>query len=330
MPRTDTSKSWGTNRTSFHASHRYQQIVEKTVHHFIRRTDTSKSEATNRTSLNASQIPANHGQKIVHLFMQQIKSNKSYIFFPHTDTSKTSATNSTFFHASQRHQQIIGNKSYIFSCLAHQQIMGNKSYILSASRRYQQIIGNKVDILSCLVGKQFVRLVIPRTNTSKSWATNRTSCHASDTSKSWATNRTCFRPRTHVFMRRTHTRKLWAATDRTFFMPCTNASKLATHRPFFHASHRHQQIIGNKSYQKQQIGHLFHASHRCQQIIGNKSPRTDTSKLWATKSYIFIAQMPANQRQQIVRSSHPSHKYQANQLYIFSCLRTDTSKSQAN
>ena len=150
MPRIDTSKSQATNRTSPCASHKYQQTIgnkSHSLHLFMPRTDTSKSYVTNRSSFHAShryqqiignkscifsclaQIPANHRQQIVHLFM------------PRTDTSKSQTTNRTSFHTLHRFQQIIGNKSYILSCLAQ----------IPANHR-----------------QQIVCLFMPRTDTSKS------------------------------------------------------------------------------------------------------------------------------------------------------------------
>ena len=104
MPHTDTSKTKATNRTSYHASHRYQQVTGNKC---------------------LTQIPANHRQQIVHLTM------------PHTDTSKSQATcrrsynasyryqktqailptNRTSCHASHRYQQITGDKAFILPCL---------------------------------------------------------------------------------------------------------------------------------------------------------------------------------------------------------------------
>ena len=144
MPHTDTSKSQATNRTSHHASHRYQQITvnksyilqcfiqipenhrpscQQTVHLAMPHADTSESQSTRRASCLAShryqqitgnksyilpcltQIPANHRQQIVHLAM------------PHTDTCKSQTTSRASYHASHRYQQIIGNKSFILPCL---------------------------------------------------------------------------------------------------------------------------------------------------------------------------------------------------------------------
>ena len=127
MPHTDTSKSQATNHTSCHA---------------MPHADTSKSQATNRISILPclTQIPANHRKQIAHLAM------------PHTDTIKSQATNRTSYHASHRHQQITGNKSDILPCLTQ------------TPANHRQQIGH---------------LTMPHTDTSKSQATNRTSCHAS-------------------------------------------------------------------------------------------------------------------------------------------------------
>ena len=202
MPHADTSKSRATNRTSFHASHRYQQIIgnksyilpcltqlpenhrQQIVHLAMPHTDTSKSQATNRTSYHAShryqqitvnkcltQIPANHRQQIVNLAIPHTDTSKSqatnskschashryqkshrqqivHLAMPHTDTSKSQATNRTSYHASHRHQQITGNKSYILPCLTQ----------IPANHR-----------------QQIVHLTMPHTDTSKSQATSRAS-----------------------------------------------------------------------------------------------------------------------------------------------------------
>ena len=86
MPHTDTSKSQATNRTSYHASHRYQKITGHL---------TNKSYILPCLTL----IPANHSQQVALLAL------------PHTDTNKSQATNRTSYHASHRYQQITGNKS---------------------------------------------------------------------------------------------------------------------------------------------------------------------------------------------------------------------------
>ena len=125
-------------------------------------------------------------------------------------------------------------------------------------------------------------------------------------------------------------------------MPHTHTSKSqATNRKSCHASHRYQQITGNKSYilpcltqipanHRQQIVHSSmphadtrksqatnrtscHASHRYKQIAGNKSYISHRyQQITGNKC---LTQIPANHRQQIVNLAIPHH--------------TDTSKSQA-
>ena len=267
MPHTDTSKSQATNRTSCHASHRYQQITgnklyilpcltqipakqrQQIVHLTMPHTDTSKSQATNRTSYNAShryhqitgnksdilpcvaQIPANHRQQVVHLTAL------------HTDTCKSQATNRTSYHASHRCQQITGNKSYIVPCVA--QIPAN----------HRQQIGH---------------LTMPHTDTSKSQETKRISCHAQHRYQEITGNTMyilpCFTqiPANH----RQQIRCQQITDNKSYIVPCvahmpanhrqqivhltmppTDTSKSqATNRTSCHASHRYQQITGNKSY----------------------------------------------------------------------------------
>ena len=144
MPHTDTSKSQPTKRTSYHASHGYQQI-----------------QATNLTSYHASHRCQQHtGNKSYILPCshrnQQITGNKSYILpcLKQITNSKSQATSRTSYHASHRYQQITGNKSYILPCLTQ----------VPATHR-----------------QQIVHLTMLPTDTRKSQAilpTNRSSCHA--------------------------------------------------------------------------------------------------------------------------------------------------------
>ena len=208
MPHTDTCKPQATNRTSYHASHRYQQITgdkafilpcltqiitnhrQQIVHLAMPHKDTINKQATNRTSCHAS-----------HRY-QQTTGNKSYILpcltqipanhrqqMPHTDTSKSPATNCTSYHASHRYQQVTGNKSYILPCLTqipanHRQQIVHLS--CHAKHRYQHITGNKSYMLPCLTQipanhrQQIVHLAMPHTDTSKSQAVHRTSNNASN------------------------------------------------------------------------------------------------------------------------------------------------------
>ena len=137
LPHTDTSKLQEANRKSCHASHRYQQITVNKSYILPCLTQT----------------PANHRQQIVHLAM------------PHTDTSKSQATNRTSCHASHRYQQITGSEPYILPCLTQ----------IPANHR-----------------QQIVYLAMPHTDTSKSQATNRTSCHASHRYLQITDSKSCF------------------------------------------------------------------------------------------------------------------------------------------
>ena len=278
MPHADTSKSRATNRTSFHASHRYQQIIgnksyilpcltqlpenhrQQIVHLAMPHTDTSKSQATNRTSYHAShryqqitvnkcltQIPANHRQQIVNLAI------------PHTDTSKSQATNSKSCHASHRyqksHRQQIVHLAMPHTDTSKSQATNRTSY--HASHRHQQITGNKSYILPCLTQipanhrQQIVHLTMPHTDTS---------------------NR--------------HRQQIVHLT-----MPHTDTSKSqATNRTSYHASHRYQQITGNKSYILPCLTQIP-ANHRpsCQQIVHLTMPHTDTSKSQSTSRASCLA-----------------------------------------
>ena len=230
MPHTDTSKSQATNRTSYHASHRCQQITgnksyilqcfikipensrQPNVHFTMHHTSHRYQQITGNKSYILScltQIPANHRQQLVLLTM------------PHRDTSKSHATNLTSYNASYRYQKITGhlaNKSYILPCLtliaanhsqqvvllalphtdtSESQAANGKS--CHASRRYQQITGNKSYIIPCITQtlanhrQQTVRLTMPHTDSSKSGHSQQIVHLAmphTDTSKSQATNRT--------------------------------------------------------------------------------------------------------------------------------------------
>ena len=270
MPHTDTSKSQATNRASYHASHRYQQIPGNKSHFLPCFT----------------QVPANHRNQIVHLTM------------PHTDKSKSQATNRTSYHASHKYQKITGNKSYILPCLTQ------------------------------IPAQQIVHLTMPHTDTSKSQATNRTSYHASHRYQHITGNKSCFLP-CFAQVPANHRQQIVH-----LIMPHTDTSKSqATNRTSYHASHRYQQITGNKSYILPCLTQIPE-NHR-QQIVHLTMPHTDTSKSQATnrtsynasyryqkntghlanKSYILpcFTLIPANHTQQIVLLTMP---------------HTDTSKSQ--
>ena len=163
--------------------------------------------------------------------------------------------------------------------------------------------------------QQVVHLAMPHIDTSESQATNRSSCHANhksrivhlamnhiDTSRSQATNRTSY-PASHRYQQ--------IKSNKSYILPClsqmpairrqqlvhltmphTDTSKSqTTNRTSYPASHRYQEITGNKSYILPCLTQMpanhnnksaaiksqatnrtsCHASHRCQQITGNKS-----------------------------------------------------------
>ena len=347
MSYTDTSKSQATNRTSCHVSRRYQQITGNKSYILPCLT----------------QIPANHRQQVVYLAM------------PHTDTSKSQATNRTSCHVSRRYQQITGKNSYFLPCLTqipanHRQQIAclamshadtNKSQATNrtschVSHRYQQITGNKSYILPCLTQianhrQRIVLLAMPQTDTSKSQATNRTSCHVSGRYQQITGNKTYFLP-CLTQIPANHRQIVLLAMSHA-----DTSKSQATNRASDHASHRFQQMTGDKSYflpcltqipanHRQQIVHLAmshantsksqatnrasdHASHRYQQMTGDKS-------------YFLpcLTQIPANLRQQIVHlamshtdssksqatnrtSCHVSRRYQqitVNKSYFLPCL----------
>ena len=228
MPYTDTSKSQAANRTSCHASHRYLQITG------------------NKSCFLPcfTQIPANPRQQNVLLTML------------HTGTSKSQATNSKSCHDSHRYQKTKGTN--------------HTSY--HASHRCQQHTGNKSYILPCLTQipashrQQIVHLTMPHTDTSKSQATNRTSCHASHRyQQSKATNRTSYNA-SHRYQKNHRQQIVHLA------MPDTDTCKpQTTNRTSYHASHRYQQITGDKAFILPCLTQIP-ANHRQQM------PHTDTSK----------------------------------------------------
>ena len=401
MSHADTSKSLATNRTSCHVSHRYQQITgnksyflpcltqipanhrQQIVLLAMSHADTSKSQATNRTSCHGSrryqqitgnqsyflpclaQIPANHRQKSYFLpCLTQIPANHSQqivlLAMSHADTSKSQATNRISCHVSRRYQQITGNKSYFLPCLMQipanhrQQIVllamsradSSKSQATNrtschVSRRYQQITGNKSYFLPCLTqipanhSQQIVLLAMSHADTSKSQATNRTSCHVSRRYQQITGNKSYFLPRL------THDTSKSEATNRTscpvscryqqitgnksYFLPCLKqipanhmkqvvflamshedtSKSQATNRTSCHVSRRYQQITGNKSYSLPCLTQIP-TNHR-QQIVLLAMSHADTSKSQATNRTSCLA----------------SHRYQqitGNKSYFLPCL----------
>ena len=361
MSHAHTSKSQATNRTSCHISRRYQQITgnksyflpclthipanlrQQIVLLAMSHAHTSKSQATNRTSCHVSrryqqitgnksyflpcltQIPANHRQQIVLLAMS------------HANTSKSQATNRTSCHVSRRYQQITGNKSYFLPCLTQIPANHRQQIVLLAmshadtsksqatnrtschvSRRYQQITGNKSYFLPCLMQipanhrQQIVLLAMSHADTSKSQATNRTSCHVSRRYQQITGNKSYFLPCLTQIPANPRQQIVLLA----MFHADISKSQ-ATNRTSCHVSHRYQQITGNKSYFLPCLTQIP-ANHR-QQIVLLAMSHADTSKSQATnraschvsrryqqitgnKSYFLpcLTQIPANHRQQIV------------------------------
>ena len=260
MPHTDTSKSQATTRIPCHASHRYQQI------------GGSKSY----TLPCLAQISANHRQQIVDLAIphtgipryQQITGNKPYtlpslsqiptnprqqiihLAMPLTDTSKSQATNRIPYHASYRYQQIAGNKSYTLPCPAQ----------IPANRR-----------------QQIVLLAMPRTDTSKSLATNRTPCHAAHRYQQISGNKSYTLPCLTQIPSNHRQQTIYLA-----MLLIDTSKSQATNRTPCHASYRYQQTTDNKSYtlpcpaqipanSQTKILSPCHTAHRYRQITGNKS-----------------------------------------------------------
>ena len=195
---------------------------------------------------------------------------------------------------------------------------------------------------------------MPQTDTIKSQAANRTSCHASHRYKQITGNKSYILP-CLTQISANHRQQIVHLT-----LPHTDTSKSqATNRTSSNASYRYQKITGhlaNKSYILP-CPTLMQANHS-QQVVLLALPHTDTSKSHVTnstschashtyqqitgnKSYILpcLTQRPANHRQQIVHltmphtetstsqatnrtSCHASHTYQqitGNKSYFLPC-----------
>ena len=318
MSHADTSKSQATNRTSCHVPRRHHQITGNKPYFLPCQT----------------QIPANHRQQIVLLAMS------------HADTSKSQATNRTSCHVSHTYQQqITGNKAYFLSCLMQIPANHKQQIVLLAMSR--QIPANH--------RQQIVLLAISHADTSKSQATNRTSCHVSRRYQQITANKSYFLPcltqipanhkQQIVLLAMSH------ADKKPYFLPYltqisakirqqnillamshTDTSKSqVTNRTSCRVSRRYQQITGNKSYFLPCLTQIP-ANHR-QQIVLLAMSHTDISKSRATNR----------------TSCHVSRRYQqitGNKSYFLPCLtqipanhsqqivllamsHADTSKSQA-
>ena len=152
--------------------------------------------------------------------------------------------------ACRRYQQITDTKSYILPCLKQaQHITGKNRTSYHASYRYQNSMGNKSYMLPCLTQipakhrQQVAHLAMLRADNSKSRAINRSSCHASHRYQQSTGNKSYFLP----YLTQLPANQRQQIVHRT--MPHAVSSKSqATNHASCHASHRYQQITGNKSY----------------------------------------------------------------------------------
>ena len=195
----------------------------------------------------------------------------------HTHTSKSRATNRTSCHVSHRYQQITGNKSYFLPCLTQiPEITGKKSYFLPCLTQ-----------IPASHGQQIVLLAMSHVDTSKSRATNRTSCHASRRYQQITSNKSNFLPYlTQIPANHRQQIVLLAMFDADI------SENQATKRTSCHVSHRYQQITSNKSYFLPCLTQIP-ANHR-QQIVLLAMSHADTSKSQARNR----------------TSCHVSHRYQ--------------------
>ena len=89
--------------------------------------------------------------------------------------------------------------------MRHTEAKKNESCILPCFHRYLQITGNKPYILPCFTQilanhkQQIVHLAMPHADTSKSQATNRTSCHASQKNQQITHNKPYFLHTSHRY-----------------------------------------------------------------------------------------------------------------------------------
>ena len=289
MPHTDASKSQATNRTSYHASHRHQQITGNKSYILLWLWFQQMTVNKSCFLLCLTQITANHRQQIINLAM------------PHTDTSKSQATGRTFYHASQRHQQVTGNKSFILRCLTqipanHKHQIGNKSYFLPCltqipANHTQQILHlampytdkiksqtTKTYILPCLTK-------IPATNSH-----DRASYHASHRYPQITGNK--------AYLQCLHGYQQITGNKCLTQMP----TKWAIYIYIYiyiqscHTSHGYQQITGNKYYI---LPWLIHIPEIHGQQKGHLAmPHTYTSKSQEKIVHRTMPQIPANHRQQ--------------------------------
>ena len=310
----DTSKSQATNTISYHGSYTYQKFTgsKKVILPCLTHIPANHRKKSyivpclryqqitgNKAHLLClSRKLANHRQQIVHLpiashkcqqhtgntshilqcFFLQVPENQKpscqqivYLAMPHADTSKSrqqivnlpclrqiANQGKQIVHLTMPHT--VGSKSQATNHTPtpgshrHQQHTSNKSH------GYQQITGNKYYVLPWLIhipeihGQQKGHLAMPHTYTSKS---QEKIVH-----------------RTMPQIQANHKQQS------TLAMPFTETCKSqATNRTSSHASHRYQQITGNKSCILQCFIQIPE-NHRpsCQQIVHLAMPHADTSK----------------------------------------------------
>ena len=184
-------------------------------------TDTSKSQATNRNlaipHTDTCKSQATNKPYTLPCLTQIPANHRQQVVLLtmlHTGTSKSQATNRTSYHASHRYKQITGNKSYILPCLTQ----------IPANHR-----------------QQILHLAMPNTDTSTSQATNRTCYHASRRYQQITGNKSYILP-CLTQIPANHRQQIV-----NLAIPHTDTSKSqATNSKSCHASHRYQQITGNK------------------------------------------------------------------------------------
>ena len=154
---------------------------------------------------------------------------------PHTDANKSQATNRLSCHASTHtsKSQITGNKSCILPCLT--QIPANER-------------------------QQIVQLPMLNTDTSKTQATNRASCHASHRYQSSRGNKAKILHASHRYQQITG--------NKSCILPCL------THRP---AKHKQQIVLASQIYQQISTTNQAPVNHG-QHIVHVALPHTCTSK----------------------------------------------------
>ena len=214
----------------------------------------------------------------------------------HVDTSKSQATNRTSCRVRRKYQQIKGtDRPSCHVSRRYQQVTSNKSYFLPCLTHIPAANGRQQSVPFVKSQATVVLLAISHAATSKSQATNRTSCHASRRYQQITANKSYFLP-CLTQIPANHKQQIVPLA-----MSHADASKSqAINDTSCHVSHRYQQITGNKPYFLPFLTQIS-AKIRQQNVLLAMS-RTDTSKSQATKSYFLpcLTQIPANHMQQIV------------------------------